>query len=96
MSERPYPWEDVDMDMVWGRDTEGRYYARCCCDWFTSSPAPSQVSDAVKAHIDGCTEALLAGIEQQNILERILNAESPEEINAIYEEDGDPPPDPSA
>lgn len=93
MVERPYPWEDVDMDMVRGRDAEGRYYVRCCCDWLTSSNESSQVSDALKDHVARCPDAMMADIEQQRIIERILSAGSLEEIVDIYRDEDDRPGD---
>ncbi len=95
---RPYPWEDVDMDTVRGQDAEGRFYVRCCCGWYTSSLDAEQIGDAVRTHVERCPDAITAGIEQENVLIRILSADSVEEMNAIYEDDTRPgdddlPPD---
>jgi hypothetical protein len=94
---RPYPWEDVDMDVIRGQDAKGRFYVRCCCDWLTSSLNSEQVADALRTHVERCPDAITAGIEQENVLIRILSAESIDEMHAIFEDDdapnGDHPPD---
>lgn len=90
MPERPYPCQDVDMYMIHGRDADGRHYLRCCCDWLTSSRDPRQLSAVLRVHVDTCPDALMGGIEERHVLERIRNAESIEEMDAIWDED-DPP-----
>jgi hypothetical protein len=76
LAERPYPWEDVDMDVIRGRAADGHFYARCCCrDWSSASFDGRQIAGSLHRHLDRCPDALMAGIEEDNIAGWILTAE---------------------